>query len=85
VALLAIVMPRVSARVLAVLSGAIIVALITGGWAAYNYANVLLDPVYPTITLAVFITVVTFHIYRFSEAQRSRIRRVFVSASDKTE
>lgn len=77
VLLLAVVMPRVSARTLAILSTLVIIALVVGGWAAYNYASVLLDPVYPTITLVVFITAVTFHIYRHSEEQRSRIRRVF--------
>jgi CHASE2 domain-containing sensor protein len=80
-AMLAMAMPRVSARTLAVLSIMIVIALVTGGWAAYNYASILIDPVYPIITLVTFITVVTFYIYRHSEAQRSSIRRVFDASS----
>jgi CHASE2 domain-containing sensor protein len=85
VIILAVAMPRVSTRTLAMLSAAVILAIVAGGWAAYNYASVLVDPVYPTLTLVVFITVVTFHIYRFSEAQRSRIRRVFEGSPAKAE
>jgi CHASE2 domain-containing sensor protein len=76
-AMLAIAMPRVSARTLALLSLMVVIALVIGGWAAYNYASILIDPVYPILTLVVFITVMTFHIYRHSEAQRRRIRRIF--------
>jgi CHASE2 domain-containing sensor protein len=76
-AMLAVAMPRTSARTLAVLCIAVVIALLGGGWAAYNYAGLLLDPIYPIITLVIFITVTTFHIYRYSEAQRSSIRRVF--------
>jgi CHASE2 domain-containing sensor protein len=82
-AMLAVAMPRVSARALAVLGILVVIALVVGGWASYNYVSILIDPVYPTITLIVFVTVVTFHIYRFSEAQRGRIRRVFDPSSYK--
>jgi CHASE2 domain-containing sensor protein len=75
--MLAIAMPRASARMLAVLCGVVVIALAGGGWAAYSYANLLIDPIYPIITLIIFITVITFHIYRYSEAQRSSIRRFF--------
>jgi CHASE2 domain-containing sensor protein len=75
--MLAVAMPRASARMLAVLCSVVVIALAGGGWAAYNYGNLLIDPIYPIITLIVFITVITFHIYRYSEAQRSSIRRFF--------
>jgi len=80
-AMLAVAMPRASARTLAVLSGAVVIALVGGGWAAYNYASLLIDPVYPVVTLVIFITVITFHIYRYSETQRSSIRRFFGAAT----
>ena len=84
VAILAVAMPLVSMRSLAILSAFVLIAVVASGWAAYNYASVLIDPVYPIITLVVFITVVTFHIYRHSEAQRHRIRSLFsLSAADK--
>jgi adenylate cyclase len=79
--MLAIAMPRASARMLAVLSGAVIIVVVGGGWAAYNNASLLIDPIYPIITLIIFITVITFHIYRHSEAQRSSIRRFFGAPS----
>jgi adenylate cyclase len=80
VAMLAVVMPRVSSRWLAVISVFVLIAVVGGGWAAYDYASLLIDPVYPTITLVVFITVITFHTYRHSEAQRSLIRRAYHAA-----
>ena len=84
VAILAVAMPLVSMRSLAILSAFVLIAVVAGGWAAYNYASLLIDPVYPIITLVVFITVITFHIYRHSEAQRHRIRSLFsLSAADK--
>jgi CHASE2 domain-containing sensor protein len=79
--ILAVAMPRASARTLAVLCGVIVIALAGGGWAAYNYAGLLIDPVYPIITLIIFITIITFQIYRYSEAQRSSIRRFFSAQS----
>jgi CHASE2 domain-containing sensor protein len=79
--MLAVAMPRASARMLAVLCGAVIIVVVVGGWAAYNYASLLIDPIYPIITLIIFITVITFHIYRHSEAQRSSIRRFFGAPS----
>lgn len=72
-------MPRISAPWLFVFAGLVGAALVAGGWAAYRYAGLLLDPLYPAVSLFVFITVVTFYIYRYSERQRSRIKDVFVA------
>jgi len=80
-AMLAVAMPRVPARFLVLLSALLLILTVGGGWAAYNYASLLIDPVYPVLVLVVFIAVVTFHIYRHSEAQRSRIRHVYDAAT----
>lgn len=72
-------MPRVSALWLFALAGGLGAALLAGGWAAYKFAGLLLDPLYPVVALFVFVTVVTFYIYRYSERQRSRIKQVFVA------
>jgi CHASE2 domain-containing sensor protein len=72
-------MPHVSARWLFAFATGLGVALLVGGWAAYNYAGILIDPVYPIVALFCFITAVTFYIYRHSERQRSRIKSVFIA------
>ncbi|HJU11911.1 MAG TPA: CHASE2 domain-containing protein, partial [Candidatus Binataceae bacterium] len=74
---LAVAMPRVAARWLIILSGSLLLLVVGGGWAAYNYASFLIDPVYPVLVLVTFVAVVTFHIYRYSELQRGRVRRAF--------
>jgi CHASE2 domain-containing sensor protein len=72
-------MPHVSARWLVVFGTAVGVALLIGGWAAYYYADILVDPLYPIVALFCFITGVTFYIYRHSERQRSRIKSAFTA------
>ena len=72
-------MPRVSAPWLFASAAGLGVALLAGGWAAYNFAGLLFDPLYPIVALFCFVTVVTFYIYRYSEQQRSRIKSVFVA------
>jgi CHASE2 domain-containing sensor protein len=69
--------PLVSAWLLAALGVMALVGIAGGGWAVYYYWNMLIDPVYPIVTLIVFITVIMFNMYRYSEAQRSGLRRVF--------
>jgi hypothetical protein len=72
-------MPHVSARWLVVFGTVVGAALLVGGWAAYYYYSVLVDPLYPIVALFCFITGVTFYIYRHSERQRSRIKTVFTA------
>jgi CHASE2 domain-containing sensor protein len=72
-------MPHLPARWLVAFATSLGVALLVGGWAAYNYAGVLVDPLYPIVALFCFITAVTFYIYRHSERQRSRIKSVFTA------
>jgi CHASE2 domain-containing sensor protein/energy-coupling factor transporter ATP-binding protein EcfA2 len=77
--ILSIVMPLLSARTLVVLSGGMLIALVVGGWAAFKYWRLLIDPIYPVVTMVTFIMVLTFHIYRYSETQRGNIRQFFES------
>jgi len=74
---LSIVMPLLSARTLVALSALILIVVVGGGWIAFRYWRLLIDPIYPVLTTVIFITVMTFHIYRYSEAQRAGIRRFF--------
>lgn len=77
--ILSIMMPLLSARMLVVVSGVMLIALVVGGWAAFKYWRLLIDPIYPIITMVTFIMVMTFHIYSYSEMQRGNIRRFFDS------
>jgi CHASE2 domain-containing sensor protein len=77
--ILTVMMPLLSARTLVAVSGAMLIALVVGGWAAFKYWRLLIDPIYPIITMVAFIMVLTFHIYRYSETQRGNIRRFFDS------
>lgn len=83
--ILALVMPRISARALAAFGTMLIAAIAIGGWAAYVYAGILVDPAYPIVTILVFITIATFYIYRYSESQREKIRRVMQPASARSD
>ena len=76
-ALLAIVLPAVSARYAAVIGLFAIGAVLLGGWAAYRYADLLLDPSYPALVLGIMTAGITFHTYHAVEAQRSHIRTAF--------
>jgi adenylate cyclase len=72
-------MPRISAQWLFTFAALAAAALLAGGWAAYYYGRLLLDPLYPVVALFAFVTAVTFYIYRYSERQRSRIKDVFIT------
>jgi CHASE2 domain-containing sensor protein len=74
---LALLLPRVSAVSLSVLGGCLAAALLAGGWAAYAYAGLLLDPFYPIVALFGVLTVLTFYVYRYAERQRHRLQLVF--------
>jgi CHASE2 domain-containing sensor protein len=72
-------MPRFSARMLAVASLLTIILVIESSWMAFKYWKILIDPVYPLITVAILVMIMTFFIYRHSESQRGSIRRFFDS------
>jgi adenylate cyclase len=48
-----------------------------GGWAAYRYWNLFLDPSYPVVVLGSMTAIITFYTYHNVEAQRSQIRHAF--------
>ena len=74
---LALLLPRISARASAIVGLAVIGGILAGSWAAYAYLGLLLDPLFPTLSLGCFITVFTFHVFRRVEAQRGEIRLAF--------
>jgi adenylate cyclase len=75
--LLAFVFPRVSARTSGLIGVVTVIGLLVAGWLAYQYADLLLDPLYPALGLMVLVGVATFHIYRRVETQRGEIRGAF--------
>lgn len=75
--LLAFVFPRVSARTSGLIGIVTVIGLLVAGWLAYQYADLLLDPLYPALGLMVLVGVATFHIYRRVETQRGEIRGAF--------
>ena len=48
--------------------------ILIGGWAAFRYGNLLLDPSYPVLVLGCLTAIITFYTYHSAEAQRSQIR-----------
>lgn len=75
--ILTVLMPLVSARLLALISAIVLMMVLGGSWMAFKQWRLLIDPVYPLIAMAIFITTMTFFIYRHSEAQRGKIRGFF--------
>ena len=75
--LLAVLLPRVSALVSAAVGLLTIVIIMIGGWAAYQYANVLFDPAYPALILGFMTAGITTFVYQSVEAQRGQIRQAF--------
>ena len=74
---MSVVLPRISARTSAVLGVSVIVLLGAGGWAAYRYGGLLLDPTYPSLALFILIAAATLYVYRRVELQRTEVRRAF--------
>jgi adenylate cyclase len=75
--MLAFVLPRVSATASATIGFLTIGAVLMGGWAAFRYGNLLLDPSYPVLFLGCLTAIITFYTYHGAEAQRSQIRHAF--------
>ena len=75
--ILAFLLPRVSAEA-AVATGLFMMALVViGGWMAFHYANLLLDPSFPAISLGCMTAGMTTYIYHNVAAQRGQIRQAF--------
>jgi adenylate cyclase len=75
--MLAFVLPRVSASPSAAIGFLTIGVILIGGWAAFRYGNLLLDPSYPVLFLGCLTAIITFYTYHSAEAQRSQIRHAF--------
>jgi adenylate cyclase len=75
--MLAIILPRVSARA-AIAIGAFTVSIVIGdAWIAFRYGGLLLDPSYTASSLAFITAAVTSYTYQRVEAQRGAIRSAF--------
>jgi adenylate cyclase len=75
--LLALIMPRLPPAGAALLGIAVFATVNIDGWLAFSYADLLFDPLYPSLTLLVLTAGITFFIYRQTEAQRGAIRGAF--------
>ena len=58
------------AAVIAVLCGATLISFAAGSWAAYNYSGVLIDPIYPIVTLAVLVIALKLGIRQIAWVRR---------------
>jgi adenylate cyclase len=75
--MLAFVLPRVSATASAAIGFLTIGVILMGGWAAFRYGNLLIDPSYPVLFLGCLTAIITFYTYHGAETQRSQIRHAF--------
>jgi adenylate cyclase len=75
--MLAFALPRVSAKTSAAIGFFTIALVLMGGWAAFQYWRVFIDPSYPALVLGGMTTIITFYTYHSVEAQRSQIRHAF--------
>jgi adenylate cyclase len=75
--MLALVLPRVSAKASAAIGLPTIGLVLFSGWAAYRYGNIFLDPSYPALVLGFMTAGITLYTYNTAEAQRSQIRSAF--------
>src|SRR5262249_37851922 len=75
--MLGFVLRRVSATSAAAIGFFTLVSVLIGGWAAFRYGNLLLDPSYPILSLGGITAMITFYTYHTAEAQRSKIRHAF--------
>ena len=75
--MLALILPRVSAPASGIIGLLTIGLVLLGGWAAFHYANLLLDSSYPALALGFMTAAITVYTYHTVERQRSRIRFAF--------
>ena len=74
---LALLLPRISALVSAVVGLALLSAILVGGWVAFDRFSLLFDPTYPAFSLFILVAAGTTFIYRQVEQQRGEVRRAF--------
>jgi adenylate cyclase len=75
--MLAVVLPRVSAKASGAIGLLTIALVLMGGWAAFRYGNIFLDPSYPALFLGVMTAGITLYTYNTAEVQRAHIRSAF--------
>jgi adenylate cyclase len=75
--MLALMLPQVSATVSGIIGLLTIGLVLLGGWAAYEYGNLLLDSLYPALALGFITAAITVYTYRTAEKQRGQIRFAF--------
>jgi adenylate cyclase len=75
--MLAVVLPRVSAKASGAIGLLTIATVLMGGWAAFRYGNIFLDPSYPALFLGVMTAGITLYTYNTAEVQRAHIRSAF--------
>jgi adenylate cyclase len=74
---LALLLPRVSARTAVAVGLFAILLVLIGGWTAFRYASLLFDPTYPAIAVGCMTAAITSYVYQRVEAQRGQIRHAF--------
>jgi adenylate cyclase len=75
--MLALVLPRVPATSSGIIGLLTIGFVLFGGWAAFRYANLLIDPSYPALALGFITAALTVYTYHTVERQRGQIRVAF--------
>jgi adenylate cyclase len=75
--LIAIVLAKVSARAAGLMGFFAISSLLIGGWISFDHFGLLLDPLYPALSLLLLTAIATFYVYRQVEVQRGEVRRAF--------
>ena len=75
--MLAVILPRVSARA-AIVIGIMTISIVLGnGWLTFRYGGLLLDPSYTALSVGLVTAAVTSYTYQNVEAQRGAIRTAF--------
>lgn len=74
---LSLLLPRLPATASALVGGFTIVAIVVGGWLAYRYGGLMLDPSYPALAILVLVSSATIYTHRRVEQQRGQVRRAF--------
>src|SRR5262249_52382842 len=75
--MLAVALPRASAMASAGIGLLTMAAVLIGGWAAYRYGDIFIDPSYPVLVLGCMTAGFTWYTYTTREAQRAQIRNAF--------
>jgi|RhiMetdeSRZDD1v2_1073273.scaffolds.fasta_scaffold00899_28 adenylate cyclase len=75
--MLALVLPRVSARPALTIGAVTILCVVAASWIAFHYGGLMLDPSYTSLSLGLVTVAVTSYTYQNVEAQRGAIRAAF--------